>query len=176
MAGPDGTYQDQIGFVSGALGNIAVMYVDTTGFMRFYDTNFSGTALDVFAGKGYRENRSFLIIGQGAVSTVFSVINLNDSLTYFYFSMTSTCIYASVWLPSVSAIGRELYIWLTRGSCASGRVWFSTSGCSLVNYFGSRISGFFLRNSVASCGWVHLVATNTSEWSVIEAGLSYAEA
>lgn len=173
MAGPGGSYQPKVGIIHGA----DVFFVDDNGYMQFAGTNFTGLQLYEALQKSTLENTAKVTIGQGATSTVLSVVNIPArTAKYIIISMTSTCTQASMWLTSVPAIGRELYIWIARGSCASGSVAISTSGCSIVGlHTKSDISVFHLRNSTTSTGRVRLVATGATEWSVIEANTSYSD-
>jgi hypothetical protein len=174
MAGPDGKVNTKVGFVGG-VNPIDTFFVDSDGFMSFNSTSFSGVQLKELGDKAVVVQTAKQIIGQGVPSNVYSVINLPSTVAMIVFSATSTCADASFWLTSVPYIGREVFLRVTKGSCASGRVWISTSGCSLCGVWGSAISGFYLYNSVASTGTAKLLATNTNEWSVVQVNTSYAE-
>jgi hypothetical protein len=115
----------------------------------------------------YGAVKSAVTIGQGAVSTVFSVVNLSYSKRYIILSMTSTCVSGSAFLTSGPVVGQELYIMVRSGSCASGAVVVSCSGVSLVA-LGHDHSRFTLYNSDASAGCVHLICINDGEWSVMD--------
>lgn len=106
------------------------------------------------------------LIAQGAGSTMLSVKNLPADIRYVIFSMTSTLVTGSFWLTSDAVVGREIYFTLRQGSTASGQVWVSCSGCTLIGELGVAISGFYLKNSVASTAKVHLVCFSDGEWSV----------
>lgn len=115
-------------------------------------------------------------IGTPAVSTNFSVVNVPSDVGMVIYSMTSTCLSGVVHLTSLALVGREILIKIRSGSCESGVIYFSTSGCSIINERGSALSGFELRNSTNSAGWVRLFCKQVGEWAVIDRHpLGYAE-
>lgn len=107
-------------------------------------------------------------IGQGAASTVFSVLNLPSRVKYFFLSMTSTCINASVYLCSGVIAGDWMYIIVRSGSCASGVATVLLSGVSLVTFAGADNSKIVLNNSTNSFGAVKLVCLADGVWSVVD--------
>lgn len=105
------------------------------------------------------------VIGQGATSTVFSVVNLPKS-KFITLSMTSTCVNPSFWLTSCLA-GAEVFLQQGQGSCASGVIDVSLSGCTLLGSLGVAINSFEMHNSAASACRVHLVAMKDNVWSIV---------
>jgi hypothetical protein len=104
--------------------------------------------------------------------------NLISGVGVVIFSTTSNHINMSFWLTSCLA-GREVIMMIRAGSVtgASGVIWVSTSGCSLVGILGDAgISGFFLRGSAASQAYVKLKCLTDGEWSVVDYRTGYAEA
>jgi hypothetical protein len=108
-----------------------------------------------------------VIIGQGATSTVLSIVNLPKNVRTVLLSGTSTMIAGSFWLTSVSA-GREVFLMFGGGSTstASGVVTVSCSGCSLLGSVGTAISGFQMNMSASHCA-ILLRAVEDNVWAVV---------
>ena len=114
------------------------------------------------------------VIGQGAASTKFSVVNLPNYVGVVFLSMTSTLVSASFWLRSCE-LGEDVWIFVRSGSVGSGQIDVSCSGCSIIGLRGSSISGFELHNSAASAPAVHLRAIADNQWAVLETRGNYVE-
>jgi len=108
-----------------------------------------------------------VIIGQGAISTILSILNLPKNVRTVILSGTSTMVAGSFWLTSVSQ-GREVFLLFGGGSAstASGTVTVSTSGCSVIGSVGTAISGFKMNMSASHCG-ILLRAIEDNIWAVI---------
>lgn len=177
MGGPDGTVQKSVGFVSGSGLAPNIIFVDSDGFMLFGNAGiYTGTTLSMCMNKSVIAATAKITLYAAAVTSTFSVVNIPAaSYKYVALSMHSNCSQASLWLPSVPEIGRDLYLWIVKGTEAAESVWVSTSGCLIMNQWGSLISGFHLNNSSNSSARVHLKATSATTWSVIESNASYVE-
>lgn len=158
MAAISDTYQEKVGLEQGA----DRFYMKEDGEFKFYDQDLTGLQLRDQLVSHYNE----VTIGQGATSTLLSVVNLPSGYKWVNLSLTSTLVSASFWLTSCVA-GQEVYLKIHAGSCASGQIDVSLSGCSLVGVRGTNISGFELTNSAASCPIVHLVCHTDDEWEVV---------
>lgn len=108
-----------------------------------------------------------VVIGQGATSTVLSVVNLPKNVKTVILSGTSTMINASFWLTSCSE-GQT--VWLLYGgnstSTNSGVVTVSMSGCTLLDSIGVSISTFVM-NMSASLPAVYLQAVEDNCWAIV---------
>lgn len=160
MTKRDDTYQNaRINLIQGG----QILSIDSDGYFDFYGQDtVTGVELRGPLLNAARMSR----IGQSTDSTKFSQTNIPNSAKYVIFSMTSNLATGSAWLCSGPIAGQEMYILVTRGSCASGLVLISTSGVSLVGLMGSAISIIRLYNSAASCGACHLVCRTDGEWAV----------
>jgi len=109
-----------------------------------------------------------VIIGQGAGSTVLSVLNLPKNARIVILSHTSTMVSASFWLTSVSQ-GREVFLFGGPGSNLSGQIDISTSGCTLIGSCGIPVSGVEVHNSgsAISCWMLHLTAIRDNVWAIV---------
>jgi hypothetical protein len=136
--------------------------IDDDGFFDLFGNTVTGLQIK----NALYDRLAVSKIATGAVSTALSVLNQPKNTKYIIISMTSTCISALFWLTSCIA-GEEAHIIVRSGSTASGAVYLSTSGCSLVGWRGNALSGLTLNNSVASTPAIHLVCFTTGEWSVV---------
>lgn len=164
------TYRKQEGdeFV---IADGGILNVEDGGFFNFNGGQLTAAQLKMLLYAGTQTQ----LVAQGATSAELSVKNLPDNIRYLIFSMTSTMVTGSFWLTSNPIVGKELYIIMRAGSCASGDIIISCSGCSLVGEMGTNISGFTLENSTNSTVKVHLACYNAGEWAVIGAKGGYAE-
>jgi len=159
MAKRDSTYQNaRVNLLQGG----DYISIDSDGYLDFFGYSVTG----IQAKNALYDRLQVSAIATGAVSTALSVLNQPKNTKYITISMTSTCISALFWLTSCMA-GEEAWIIVRSGSTASGAVYLSTSGCSLVGWRGNALSGLTLNNSIASAPAVHLVCLTTNEWSVI---------
>jgi hypothetical protein len=127
----------------------------------------SGGQINIMDGAGFAPAGG-VTIGQGAVSTVLSIINLPPLVRTVLLSGTSTMTAGSFWLTSVSA-GREVFLMFCGGSTstASGLVLVSLSGCTLLNSVGLSISTMELNNSGASYPGIMLRAIEDDVWATV---------
>lgn len=149
----DATYQTLVYREQG--GNALVVkaegeiFVNSGGVVKIADMNIAGIS----------------VIGQGATSTILSVVNLPDC-KFVTLSMTSTMATGSFWLTSCKA-GAEVYLFLASGSTQSGCVHVSLSGVTLLGSIGVPITSFTMYNSAASTPGVHLIAMKDNVWSIV---------
>ena len=128
----------------------------------------SGGIIDVRSG-GILRPGGGVVIGQGAVSTVLSIINLPEFARIVVLSGTSNLVNASFWLTSCSA-GRQVFLLYPGPSAsnASGVVNLSCSGCVLLGSVGISISVMALGNS-ASHVMLELLAVEDNVWAIVRA-------
>lgn len=154
------------GKLSGESGGILNL---EDGFMFYWDDSSSDKVTAENLKAVLLGGAKFSVRATSTISTSFSVggQNLFNSVKYYIFSMTSTMVNGSAWLCSSPTPGQTMDILIRGGSCASGLLLISCSGVSLVNYRGSDISRITLYNSGASAAYMRVLATSSSEWSII---------
>lgn len=152
------------GKVSGESGGILEML---SGFLFYFlSSSYQLTAEQLKSGLYNQQQKQ--LIGQGATSTVFSVINYPGHIGTVVFSMTSTCIAGSFAMTSDPTVGEEVLLKMHQGSTASGVVTILFSGCSYVGIKGSTLNSVTLYNSAASTGYIKLKCFTAGEWTVVD--------
>ncbi len=163
MAGRDGNYPNsKVGFEQNNNASATDrLFCDNDGFFNFDDGNdVAGEQLKV---QLYDTIQKTTIT---ASATRLSILNLPESVGLLILSLTSNLAQGSFWLTSCVQ-GRNVIIKLHPGSCASGSVVISTSGCSIVGLGGSDVSVIHLINSANSTALIELRAYQDNEWTVI---------
>ncbi len=167
MAGRDGNYPNsKVGFEqNNNAGATDRLFVDSDGFFNFDDgTDIAGEQLKVLLYDKLQQ----ATVSASTASTTFTTtgVNLLDSIGLVIISMASNLLQGSFWLTSCVQ-GRNVIIKLTKGSCASGSIVISTSGCSIVGLLGSDVSVIHLINSTNSTALIELRAYQDNEWTVV---------
>jgi hypothetical protein len=157
MAGPDNKYPNsKVGILQGA----EKLFIDSDGYFSMNGNDVSGNQLDKFVQQ--RAQQITIINSAGVLST----INLPTGYDLIIVSVAAAASNASAWLCSETlAIGQKRLL-LFRGDSV-GKVFLSTSGISVVGTMSGEISSISITNSATSFAWIQLLATDTSEWSII---------
>lgn len=163
MSEADSTYQPKVGLEQDA----DKLYVREDGYMKFFDQDLSGAQLKYMLwSKTYQTT---IANSAGAGSGVLSTINL-PSCGVVIISAADACSNASAWFTSTSAtVGAEMFI-ITRGAGVAVSVFISTSGVSIVGLGSTDLSSVILHMSATtvSNAFVHLLCTDTDEWSIVD--------
>jgi hypothetical protein len=164
MSGPGvkdlSTYQAKVGFYQGA----DRFFIKEDGFFQFDDQEVTGTQLKAQLYTGMQKQ----IIGQGAGSTLLSVVNYPGEVGMVVFSMTSTMVTGAFAMVSGVKQGEEVLLKLAQGSTQSGEVTLTFSGCSYIGLYGSVLNSVTLQNSVGSAAYIKLKCFADDEWTAID--------
>lgn len=137
------------------------IFIDSDGYFNVNSNDITGDQLDKFVQQ--RALQSIIANSAG----VLSVINLPTGQDILIFSIADAASNASAWLTSETLVVGQQRTLIARGVGSVGSIFISMSGISVVGTLSGDLSSIHLTCSATSFACVKLLATDTSEWSIV---------